>query len=76
MRSDSIDRTGLYLLRCDDNETYKATARRNVREWIKANASSQSSQLDPFANVPSGGRLVGFVVVASEEVNFQVWGLP
>ncbi|KAJ5865714.1 hypothetical protein N7534_000267 [Penicillium rubens] len=34
----------VYLLRCDDNETYKATARRNVREWIKANASSQSSQ--------------------------------
>ncbi|KAJ5561836.1 hypothetical protein N7461_000597 [Penicillium sp. DV-2018c] len=34
----------VYLLRCDDNETYKATARRDVREWIKANASSQSSQ--------------------------------
>ncbi|CAG8908275.1 unnamed protein product [Penicillium egyptiacum] len=34
----------VYLLRCDDNETYKATARRNLREWIKANASSQSSQ--------------------------------
>ncbi|KAJ5480319.1 hypothetical protein N7530_005828 [Penicillium desertorum] len=34
----------VYLLRCDDNETYKATARRNVREWIKANALSQSSQ--------------------------------
>ncbi|KAJ5301668.1 hypothetical protein N7508_006531 [Penicillium antarcticum] len=34
----------IYLLRCDDNETYKTTARRNLREWIKANASSQSSQ--------------------------------
>ncbi|KAJ5135657.1 uncharacterized protein N7515_004935 [Penicillium bovifimosum] len=34
----------VYLLRCDDNETYKATARRNLREWIKANASTQSSQ--------------------------------
>ncbi|OQD92855.1 hypothetical protein PENSOL_c037G05552 [Penicillium solitum] len=34
----------VYLLRCDDNETYKATARRNLREWIKANASPQSSQ--------------------------------
>ncbi|KAJ5950381.1 TRAPP II complex TRAPPC10 [Penicillium vulpinum] len=34
----------IYLLRCDDNESYKATARRNIREWIKANASSQSLQ--------------------------------
>ncbi|KGO72752.1 TRAPP II complex, TRAPPC10 [Penicillium italicum] len=34
----------VYLLRCDDNETYKATARRNLREWIKTNASSQTSQ--------------------------------
>lgn len=34
----------VYLLRCDDNETYKTTARRNLREWIKTNASSQSSQ--------------------------------
>jgi hypothetical protein len=34
----------IYLLRCDDNETYKATARRNLREWIKTNASSQGSQ--------------------------------
>ena len=31
--------------------------------------------LDPFAKVPPGRRLVGFVVVASEEVDFQVWGL-
>ncbi|KAJ5332494.1 TRAPP II complex TRAPPC10 [Penicillium brevicompactum] len=34
----------VYLLRCDDNETYKATARKNLREWIKANSSSQTSQ--------------------------------
>ncbi|KAG0154912.1 TMEM1 family protein, putative [Penicillium digitatum] len=34
----------VYLLRCDDNETYKATARRNLRDWIKTIASSQSSQ--------------------------------
>jgi hypothetical protein len=25
----------VFLLRCDDNETYKAEARREVREWIK-----------------------------------------
>jgi hypothetical protein len=34
----------VYLLRCDDNETYKTTARKNLRDWIKANSSSQSSQ--------------------------------
>ncbi|CAG8279777.1 unnamed protein product [Penicillium salamii] len=34
----------VYLLRCDDNETYKSTARKNLRDWIKANSCSQSSQ--------------------------------
>ncbi|KAJ5832647.1 hypothetical protein N7474_000958 [Penicillium riverlandense] len=33
----------VYLLRCDDNESYKATARRALREWIKTYASSSSS---------------------------------
>lgn len=33
----------IYLLRCDDNETYKASSRRLVREWINGNASSQNS---------------------------------
>ena len=28
----------VFLLRCDDTDTYKATARRNVREWIKSNS--------------------------------------
>ncbi|KAF7507617.1 hypothetical protein GJ744_010287 [Endocarpon pusillum] len=28
----------IYLLRCDDNETYKATCRKQIREWIKSNA--------------------------------------
>lgn len=28
------------LLRCDDNETYKATARRQVREWVKSLATA------------------------------------
>lgn len=26
----------IYLLRCDDNETYKATCRKAVREWVKS----------------------------------------
>lgn len=34
----------VYLLRCDDNETYKATARKALREWIKAHGASSGSQ--------------------------------
>ena len=34
----------IYLLRCDDNETYKATARKTLREWIKAHGSPSGSQ--------------------------------
>lgn len=34
----------IYLLRCDDNETYKATARKTLREWIKSQGSTSSSQ--------------------------------
>lgn len=33
----------LYLLRCDDNETYKSTSRKAVREWIKTHASPPQS---------------------------------
>ncbi|KAJ5677131.1 uncharacterized protein N7477_002764 [Penicillium maclennaniae] len=34
----------IYLLRCDDNESYKATARKTLREWIKAQGSYSTSQ--------------------------------
>ncbi|KAJ5753030.1 hypothetical protein N7520_009947 [Penicillium odoratum] len=34
----------VYLLRCDDNDTYKATARKALREWIKAQGASTTSQ--------------------------------
>ncbi|RAK98687.1 putative TMEM1 family protein [Aspergillus ibericus CBS 121593] len=33
----------IYLLRCDDNDTYKATARKAVRDWIKSHATVSSS---------------------------------
>ncbi|KAF2274282.1 TMEM1 family protein-like protein [Westerdykella ornata] len=34
----------VYLLRCDDSDTYKATARKQLREWVKAHTPpSQSS---------------------------------
>ncbi|OGM46833.1 TMEM1 family protein [Aspergillus bombycis] len=33
----------IFLLRCDDNETYKSTARKGLREWIKSHASMSQS---------------------------------
>lgn len=33
----------IFFLRCDDNDTYKAQARRQVREWIKENTPPTSS---------------------------------
>ena len=34
----------IYLLRCDDSDTYKSTARKQLREWVKAHTPpSQSS---------------------------------
>ncbi|OJJ49867.1 hypothetical protein ASPZODRAFT_128418 [Penicilliopsis zonata CBS 506.65] len=33
----------IYLLRCDDNDTYKASARKALREWIKAHGSTPLS---------------------------------
>jgi hypothetical protein len=40
----------IYLLRCDDSDTYKSTARKQLREWVKThtppsqNSSSSSTQ--------------------------------
>ncbi|KAF1844880.1 uncharacterized protein K460DRAFT_416243 [Cucurbitaria berberidis CBS 394.84] len=41
----------VYLLRCDDSDTYKATARKQIREWVKehtppSQSSSSSTQED------------------------------
>lgn len=33
----------IYLLRCDDNETYKSSSRKLLREWIKTHASTPQS---------------------------------
>lgn len=34
----------LYLLRCDDKETYKEKAKKEVRQWVKAQTSSTDSK--------------------------------
>ncbi|KAL4900310.1 hypothetical protein BDW74DRAFT_182859 [Aspergillus multicolor] len=33
----------IYILRCDDNDTYKNTARKALREWIKSHGSASTS---------------------------------
>ncbi|KKK20039.1 hypothetical protein P175DRAFT_0499285 [Aspergillus ochraceoroseus IBT 24754] len=33
----------IYILRCDDNDTYKNTARKALRDWIKSHGSSSTS---------------------------------
>lgn len=41
----------IYLLRCDDSETYKATARKQIREWVKEHTPpSQSSSTSTQEN--------------------------
>ncbi len=34
----------IYLIRCDDNETYKATCRKQIREWIKSNVQQTDNK--------------------------------
>ena len=34
----------IYLVRCDDNETYKASSRKQIRDWIKSNAQQAESK--------------------------------
>ena len=34
----------IFLLRCDDNDTYKATCRKQIKDWIKANDFHQESR--------------------------------
>lgn len=43
----------LYILRCDDNDQYKSTSRKLIREWISTHAATVSS------SGPSGGGVGG-----------------
>ena len=54
----------VYLLRCDDSETYKATARKQVREWVKDHTPpSQSSTANTQENHDAYEWLILHVVV-------------
>ncbi|RMZ72823.1 tmem1 family [Pyrenophora seminiperda CCB06] len=54
----------LYLLRCDDSETYKSTARKQVREWVKDHTPpSQSSTSSTQENHDAYEWMIVHVVV-------------
>lgn len=36
----------IYVLRCDDKDTYKETSRRKIREWIRENAQPENKRSD------------------------------
>ncbi|KAI9884470.1 MAG: hypothetical protein M1823_003743 [Watsoniomyces obsoletus] len=57
----------LYLLRCDDNDSYKTNARRQVREWIKTHTtpSNPSSSVTAQENHDAFEWLIVHVVLPS-----------
>lgn len=47
----------IYLLKCDDNEVYKASSRKQLRDWIKTHGfSSQTSSSSGGAGGTGGGQ--------------------
>jgi hypothetical protein len=63
----------VYLIRCDDNDTYKATARRALREWWKAHtpASQSSSSKNMQENHDAFERLIIHVVLPNTSAASQ-----
>ncbi|KAI9716575.1 MAG: hypothetical protein M1812_005306 [Candelaria pacifica] len=55
----------VYLLRCDDNDTYKASARKRIRDWIKLHTppSQSSSSVNTQENHDAFEYLIVHVVV-------------
>ncbi|KAH7073485.1 TMEM1 family protein-like protein [Paraphoma chrysanthemicola] len=54
----------VYLLRCDDSDTYKSTARKQVREWVKEHTPpSQSSSSSTQENHDAYEWMIVHVVV-------------
>ncbi|KAF2432160.1 hypothetical protein EJ08DRAFT_136502 [Tothia fuscella] len=55
----------VFLLRCDDNETYKASSRKALRDWWKAHTpvSQSSSSKNPQENHDAYERLIIHVVL-------------
>lgn len=59
----------LYLLQCKDTETYKSTARKFLREWVKEHTppSQSSSLINKADNHDAFEWLIVHVVVSNEE---------
>ncbi|KAF2024585.1 hypothetical protein EK21DRAFT_104558 [Setomelanomma holmii] len=54
----------VYLLRCDDSDTYKSTARKQVREWVKEHTPpSQSSSTSTQENHDAYEWMIVHVVI-------------
>jgi hypothetical protein len=54
----------VYLLRCDDSDTYKSTARKQVRDWVKENTPpSQSSSSSTPENHDAHEWMIVHVVI-------------
>lgn len=65
----------VYLLRCDDSDTYKATARKQVREWVKEHTPpSQSSSSSTQENHDAYEWLIVHVVVPNTPAASQPRG--
>lgn len=65
----------LYLLRCDDSDTYKATARKQVREWVKEHTPpSQSSSTSTQENHDAFEWMIVHVVVPNTPAASQPRG--
>lgn len=62
----------IYLLRCDDSETYKSTARKQVREWVKDHTPpSQSSTSSTQENHDAFEWMILHVVVPETPASSQ-----
>ncbi|KAH7372031.1 trafficking protein particle complex subunit 10 [Pyrenochaeta sp. MPI-SDFR-AT-0127] len=65
----------VYLLRCDDSETYKATARKQVREWVKEHTPpSQSSTSSTQENHDAYEWMIVHVVIPDTHAASQPRG--
>ncbi|KAF2180184.1 hypothetical protein K469DRAFT_715422 [Zopfia rhizophila CBS 207.26] len=65
----------IYLLRCDDSDTYKSTARKQVREWVKAHTPpSQSSSSNTQENHDAFEWMILHVVIPDTPAESQPRG--
>ncbi|KAH7117939.1 TMEM1 family protein-like protein [Dendryphion nanum] len=65
----------VYLLRCDDSDSYKSTARKNLREWVKTHTPpSQSSSTSSTENHDAFEWIIIHVVIPDTPASSQPRG--